>query len=138
MGHVEFTDEPLQRVGFLERIQILALDIFDQGDRDCGTIIHLPHHYRNVLQAGQLGGTPAALAGDDFVVSAADGAHHDRLDHTLRTNGIGQVFQALVVHVDARLVFAALQQFHPEGTQFSVHVLARCRHRRSACWRSCF
>ncbi len=45
------------------------------------------------MQAGQLGGTPAPLAGDDFIPGIAEPAHHDRLQHTLGTDGIGEVLQ---------------------------------------------
>ena len=71
MRHVEFGDQAIQRARFFERIQILALDVLDQRHRDRGFIGHAAHDRRNLVQARELRGAPAALAGDDFVARVA-------------------------------------------------------------------
>ena len=64
---VELADEPLQRARLFERVQVLALDVLDQRHRDGRIVRHAADDGRNVVQARDLRGAPATLAGDDFV-----------------------------------------------------------------------
>ena len=48
--------------------KVLALDVFDQGDRDRCGIGYLPDHHRDGIEARQLSRAPAALAGNDFIL----------------------------------------------------------------------
>jgi hypothetical protein len=67
-----------------------------------------------------LRGAPAALAGDDFVFVVADRPHHDRLHQALRAYRIGKLFECFLIHVAARLVFAALQKLHRQFAQIGI------------------
>jgi len=109
VGQGEFADQPLQRLRFFQRVEVLALDILDQRHGDDGAVVQFAHHHRHLGQAGQLGGAPAAFAGDDLVTAAAVGAYHDRLDHALGADRVGQLVQLGRVHRHARLVLARLQ-----------------------------
>ena len=71
VGEVEFVDQALQRDGFLQRIEVFALDVLDQRHRDHGAVVDFAHHHRDLGQAGQLRRAPAAFAGDDLVALAA-------------------------------------------------------------------
>ena len=64
-------DQPLERARFFERIEVLALDVLDQRHRDRGFVGHAADDGGNFVQARDLRGAPAALAGDDLVARAA-------------------------------------------------------------------
>ena len=67
VGQLEFRDQPRERGRFLERVQVLALDVLDEGERDGVLVVDAAQHGRDVVQARHLRGAPAALAGDDLV-----------------------------------------------------------------------
>ncbi len=98
--HVEFTDQPVERAGFLERVQVLALDVLDQRHGHGGFIPHDADHRGNVVQAGHLRGAPAAFPCDDLVAHrlarllSREGTHHDGLHDALGPDRIGEVLQA--------------------------------------------
>ena len=75
MGQPELFDQTLDALRFLERIQILALDVLDQRERQSRLIGHGPDERRNLLESRALRGAPPPLACDDFVPSAVDGTH---------------------------------------------------------------
>src|SRR5690606_7569984 len=114
VGHVELLDQALQRARLLERVQVLALDVLDQGHRDRGLVRDVADDGRHDLEARHLRGPPAPLAGDDLVAdlaaAVAQRPHDDRLHDALRADRLGELGQGLLAHVDARLVLAALQQ----------------------------
>ena len=122
--HLEFTDQPVEGACFLQRIQVLALYVLDQGHGDRGFVGHLPNHRRNVVQTGHLRGSPASLAGDDLVAHRLTRTHgrkrphDDRLHYPLGTDGIGKFLQAFRPHVEAGLIPAALQQVDRDPGQF--------------------
>jgi hypothetical protein len=134
VGQVEFVDQALQRLRFLQRVEVFALDVLDQRHRDHGAVVDHAHHHRHFGQAGTLRRTPAAFAGDDLVgatalaVGADMLAHHDRLDHALRADRRGQFLQLRVVHRAPRLVFAGHHRIDRQGAQrVAGHRLQRRR-----------
>ena len=70
----------------LERIQVLALDVLDQRERERRLIGNVLHERRDLAQPCLLRRAPAALAGDDLEAAAIDGPHEDRLHHPLLAN----------------------------------------------------
>ena len=56
----------MQRLGFFERRQVLALKILDERDLDDLVVVHLANDDRNLAQADLDGRLVAALAGDDL------------------------------------------------------------------------
>src|SRR5690606_21171496 len=128
VGQVELVDQALQRLRFLQRVEVLALDVLDQRHRDHGAVVDLAHHYRDLAQPGQARGAPAALASDDLVVAAAQVADHDRLDHALRADRLGQLGELGVVHGLARLVAARRQRVDRQRAQHVAR--GRLQHRR--------
>ena len=105
MREVKFADQPLHAVRFLQRIQVFALDVFNQRHRERRVIGHLLDDDRHFVQAGHGGRAHATLTGDDFV-AVTDGAHENRLHDALRLDRFGQLAQGFGVHLRARLVFA--------------------------------
>ena len=99
-----------RRLRFFQRIEVFALDVLDQRHGDDGAVVQVADHHRHIGQAGFLRGAPAAFAGHDLVTLAARQlAHHDRLDHALGLDRLGQLAQLGRVHAHARLVLAGLQ-----------------------------
>ena len=79
---VEFVDQRLIARGFLQRIEIGALNVLDDRKLERLTIADFKQHDRHFMQAGELRRAPAPFAGDDLVLirGAARRAHQDRLD----------------------------------------------------------
>ena len=127
VGQTELFGQPRQSARLLERVQVFALDVFDQRHRDSRFVRHIAHQRGNRLQSRQLCGPPATLAGDDFVFSLAAvmcRPHQERLHDALSPYRIRKVFEGFLADVQAWLVAAFFQQIDPDIT----HVTAR-RHR---------
>src|ERR1051325_11701466 len=69
----------------------------------------MAHDRRDGFEARELRRGPAAFARDDFEVAAFEPAHDDRLHDALRLDRRGKLIERFLVHVRARLVFAALE-----------------------------
>ena len=70
LRQVEFVGEPAIGQRFLDRIQILALDVLDQRDGQQPVLGNVADDDRHLEEAGALRRAPAALAGDDLVAAA--------------------------------------------------------------------
>ena len=127
MGQPKFTDQALERVGFLERIEVLALYVFNEGHGHGRFIGHLPDNGWDLGEACELRSPPATLPGDDFVALLSaptpDRPHQNGLDDPLLADRFGQFVQCLRAQVGARLVSAALQKLDGEASQ----LLAACQ-----------
>jgi len=88
--------------GFLKRIQVLALEVLDEGEFEDLAVGGGPFDDGNLGQAGEAGSTPATFAGDEFE-SFADGADDERLDDPLFADGVGEFAEGLLGEVAARL-----------------------------------
>ncbi len=126
MGQVEFADQPIQRPRLFQRVQVFALDVLDERHRDRRLVRYLPDDGRDLLQTRHLGRTPAALAGNDFILDAAaplDGPRNDRLHDALGPDRAGQVLERILANIHARLVLAALQQVDRQLAQAVARTL---------------
>ena len=74
--------------GLFNGVQILTLQVFDHGQLGCGLVVRLNDGDGNLPQACQTGGAPAALTGDDLIVTAVQFPDCQGLDHTVDSNGI--------------------------------------------------
>ena len=63
----------------LDGVEVLALDVLDDGDLEHFLVGQRAHDDRHVMQIGLLRRAPAALAGDDLVGVAQGRTDHDRL-----------------------------------------------------------
>src|SRR5579863_9158613 len=100
---VELVGQALQAVGFLERRQVLALQILDQRQFERFRVVGNLLDAGQLVQAGNLRGVVATLAGDDVVgILARDVANEQRLEHALLADGVGQF--AHVADILSRLV----------------------------------
>ena len=90
--------------GFIERREVLALEVLDDGDLERRVVIDLFDHGRHGLQAGPAGGPPAALAGDELVATALAGTDQDRLEDAMLADRGREVVQGGFVQRRAGLV----------------------------------
>ena len=105
----ELVDE--SRVGerLLDGVEVLAGDVLGQRDLERRDLVGGPHERRDVLEAGELRGAQAPLAGDQLEAHAGgrrrafggrllrvQRPHHDRLHHAERPDGGGQLLQLVV------------------------------------------
>lgn len=61
------TEEAKRRVGLLDRVQILTLQVLGEGDLQILIVGQFADDGREGLQARSLGGAVAPLPGDEFV-----------------------------------------------------------------------
>ena len=114
LGQVKLLHQLAIRQGLFNRGQFLALDVFHQRHLQTLGVADFLDHHRHALQAGALGGTQAALA-DDELVALVHLAHHQRLQHALVVDRLGQFSEAVFVEDPPRLarVGADLGDRHP-------------------------
>ena len=69
------------RIGarLFKRIEVRALDVFDERDFERFAVAEFADEHRDVMHAGALRGAPAPFARDDLVVAALALAHDERL-----------------------------------------------------------
>ena len=94
LRELELLDELRVALGFLDRVEVLALQIFDERQFEHRAVVGLADDDGDFRQAEQLGGAPAAFAGDQFEMAVAF-ADDERLDDALFLDGIGQFAQGL-------------------------------------------
>ena len=67
----EFLGKALVGDGFFDRVEVLALDVFDEGELEHLLVPGLADDHGGFLQTELLGGAPAAFTGDQFVFVVA-------------------------------------------------------------------
>jgi hypothetical protein len=99
--------------GFFERVEIGALDVFDDGDLERLAVAGLEHDDRDFVLPRALGGPPAPLAGDNLigVRDAGNGAHQHRLDDASFPYRSGQLLELDVIEPFARVARVRAQEF---------------------------
>ena len=97
---------------FLERVEVGALHIFDDGDFERLPIVGLDDENRDFVLSGPLRRPPAPFAGDDFigVVDPRDGADHHRLDHAALPDRVGEFIEFGVVKPPAGVARVRAQE----------------------------
>ncbi len=110
LGEAEFAGEALVGAGLLDRIEILALEVLDDGDLHRLLVGDLADDGRDGGFSGALRGEPAALAGDELVASGmlADG---DGLNDAGDLDGVGEFVEGDIVEMGSGLVRIAVDQF---------------------------
>src|SRR6185503_582414 len=104
-----FVGETLVGLGFLDRVEILALDILDQRHFQRFGITEIANYGWNFMELCPLGGSPAPLAGNDLI-PAAFGPHDNWLDQATQGDGLAKFFERCFIEVAARLI-----RMRPDG-----------------------
>ena len=109
LGEAEIAGEALVGAGLLDRVEVLALEVLDDGDLHRLLVGDLADDGGDGGFAGALGGEPAALAGDELEASGvlADG---DGLDDAGDLDGVGEFVEGDFVEVGAGLVGIAVDE----------------------------
>ena len=121
--HLKLIDEARQSARFLQRIQVLALNVLDERNGDCRLIGNLADNGWDLGKARQLRRTPTPLTGNDLVaprraIRRLQRSYDDRLDDALRANRIRKLLQSLRAHIRAGLVAPTLQEVERKLGQF--------------------
>ena len=103
LRQVTLVDQPLKAQRDFDRIEVLPLNVLDDGHREHGFLVRLADIGRHRSQSGQLRGAPAALSADDRISSVRFLTHGDRLNDAERADRLGQLVQSLFAEMGARL-----------------------------------
>jgi len=99
---LELLDQLRVTLGFLHRVEVLALQILDQGQLEHGAVVGFPHDDGHLGQAQKLGCAPAALTRDEFEMAVAF-ADDQGLNDALLADGISELAQRFRRKVLSRL-----------------------------------
>ena len=88
----------------VERREVLALEVLDDGDLERRVVVDLLDHGRDRLESRHLRGAPSALAGDELVAAALDGTDEDRLQDAVLLDARRELGERRLVEGQARLV----------------------------------
>ena len=102
LRELQFVGQAAIRLRFLDRIQVFALDVFDQRDREQVGVGDVANDDRHLEKACALCGAPAPLASDDLV-TAVDQAHEDRLNDAVAADRLRELFEPPLIDLLARL-----------------------------------
>src|SRR6266542_4463099 len=135
LRQVEFFLQPRIGGGRLERVQVLTLEVLDQGDLQHFLVRAPPPDYdRYELQASQSRCPPAPLPGYDLELISQ--RHHDeRLNDPLFLDGVSQLPQAPGRKVSARLEARwdePVDRNLERGSPGNMMLLARQKRREAA------
>src|SRR5690606_23352076 len=112
----ELVDQAPYTLCLLERIEVLALDVLDQGERERRLVVGLAHDDRYFIQFGDARRPEAPLARDDLVAARpavarldGQGPDHDGLHHAVLADRSREFLDRAFVHPGAGLVAPGLQ-----------------------------
>jgi hypothetical protein len=105
MGAPVFARKLFISARLLQRIEVCALHVFDDGELERLRVRRFDEHDRNVMQARPLRGAPAPLPRDDLihVFRSTERAHHDGLDDAALLDGHGKLIELDIREVAARI-----------------------------------
>ena len=101
----ELVEQALIALGLLDRVEVLALEVLDEGGGERVGVAERADEARHLGEAGRLGGAPAALAGDDLEAGGIGGmrAHQDGLEDAAGADRFRELGLGRLVHAAARL-----------------------------------
>ena len=88
-GEPELVDEQGAGARLLDRVQVLAGHVLDQGQLERLAVLVRGDDGGDELEAGELGGAPPALPGDQLVGAARARTDQHRLDDAALTHRLG-------------------------------------------------
>ena len=117
LGELKLVDELRVTEGFFERIEVLALEILDQGEFQHRAVIGFAQDHRDFGNPGELCRAPAAFSGDQLE-GVAFLADDERLDDALFADGIRQFAQRFFGEIFSRLQRAGLDALKSDAKDF--------------------
>ncbi len=109
----EFVGQRVIALRLFHRVEVFTLHVLDDHDLERIGIADLDRHDRNLVQAGDLRCAPAPFASDDLeaVLRALDLAHHQRLDHAVLPDRIGEFAELGIGKMPARIARIGFEEF---------------------------
>jgi hypothetical protein len=89
-----------QGLGLFDRLEVLALEVFDQGDL---VRVASGEHARDFFESGDLGGAQAAFAGHEVDGAVLAPPDDNGLEHAFVFDGLGELEEAFLVEVSPGL-----------------------------------
>jgi hypothetical protein len=108
---VKFIGKTLKRVGLLDRVEVLALEVFNQGHFKSHVIGDVSNHDRDATETSSLGRAPASLACNELV-PGADSADYKRLNNSAGTNRARKFVERFFAEARSGLVGARVDQVY--------------------------
>ena len=145
LRQVEFVGEALERVRLLDRVKVLALQVFNQRHFQRHLFRDVAHNRGDAGKAGPLCRAPATLAGNQLV-AVSNSARNERLNDSTRADRARKLFERFLPEASSRLIGAGVNQVDIDLQQaISRRQRYRCsRHlrlaqgRRHLPWRCCW
>src|SRR6185437_9712146 len=102
----------LVALAFLDCVQVLALDVLDDGDLDRLLVRQRADDHWHFVQSGELSGPPAPLAGDDLEGLRVHGRRpdHERLHKPALADRAGKLLELCLGKIPPRIEPARFQQ----------------------------
>ena len=127
-GHVVAVDQQLNAARLVQRVEVVAVQVFNQLHDHGGGVVGVFHQHGHIAQPGNAGGRKTALTRNDLVRGMARGlvfkrvlqalggqaAHQDGLQHAIELHGGGHGVQ-IVVFNDLPVGLAAGQRGDGQG-----------------------
>jgi hypothetical protein len=124
LGEVEFVGETLKGARLFDRIQVLALQVFDERHLERDFLGDLANDDGNARERRPLGGAPAAFTGDQLVAKP-NPPDYERLDDTAGTNRPGELLESLFAKAGTRLIGARVDEIDVELQQNVIRCWTR-------------
>ena len=88
MAQAVFAGEPVKSMRYFDRVQVFALNVFDERHFQQAFICEILYDDRNFGQTGQASCSPASLARDELV-AILFASNDERLDDAVRSYRLG-------------------------------------------------
>jgi hypothetical protein len=108
---VKVVGEPFEGMRDFDGVEILPLDVLDEGDLEEAIIGDVLNEDRDVGDTGEAGGTPAPFAGHELVPAVAR-SDHEGLNDTVGADGIGEFLEAIRLEDGAGLERIGIDEVH--------------------------
>jgi hypothetical protein len=106
-----FLEQPLEAARRLDGVEVLALEVLDQGRLEGLGVAELAHEDGHLVEARALRCAPPALARDDLVAAGAALADEDGLEDADLADALRELVEGRLVEVRSRLPAVRVQLF---------------------------
>src|SRR5687768_13061289 len=115
---MKLLDQTRESLGLLDRVEIFALNVFDEHDFERRFVRDPANYRRDARQARPLCCTPAALTREQLK-SHPDWAQYKRLNDASGLNRLRELGECLFAEVPTRLIGARLNQIDVDELRLS-------------------
>src|SRR5919198_5601080 len=137
---VKVREQLLVRGRLLKGVQVVAVDVLEQGVPEQVVVFGRPDDGGNAIESGSPGSPDASLSHDELPPVAVR-SNHDRLEHADRLDARAQLGQRLFIERPSRLSWVAVDLVEgklAEGwSTWLEPVSIRCRRRPRRCLAAC-